>query len=229
MFKKTSLIFPLLFSLSSCGNQNINPDIKTFFNNINFEKTYEYVNKGEISYSFIRKDEAGKTLASIDNKLIFNKSQNTSFYKVENIIYTGDSIVNNIETEENNVYQIDDTFYKKVIQNDVEISNKVLSKEDINDEFVSIFYTKSSVYKSGGYFYGEFLAAYLNTYSQYFSLSEDKKILTFNSFDDEESYKDIYLSQTISIDERGMLINLKQKALNKISKEVRTLNISASY
>lgn len=229
MKKKIILSLGLTLFLLGCSSSE-DPKIKAFLSNIDFSKAYEEVFSGEITDNFIRFDK--------NNVLVEAKRISIEFYKTDNFKESYIDIFTTYEdssTSKNNsnkvytkFYEENSLFFKKTIVNEIDFSEEEISYEDFNSQFISLFYKNDQVYKTGGYYYAEEFAVGLHGRSNFFTLDEENKTLTFEASDD-DYFPDTSLYQKIVIDERGMLISCFQNMNISTSGDNATSEIKGVY
>lgn len=201
MPKRASCLFSSLFLLSACSYSPIREDIKEFIDPLSASKAELALIKGSVSYSFSLFKDGEKT-GEGHKEISWKKEGEDRFYSyIER--GNGSALENGFFESYSFLLSLSGGRYRqKEEKNGVE-KEKESDVNSFDNAITSFFYTDSeSGYKTGGFYYGDFLKMNVR-YQDAMSVDDEKKTLTlsFDSLEPEEGAKGaIYLV----VDDLGM-------------------------
>lgn len=234
LFLKTILLVVLVIALNSCTKEIPKGDIKDFVDNINFDKTYEAIETARgtttVSY-YLNKNLEGQIISytEIDKNNSYSYSKN----EVSGSYYGNGVGQYNFNLREVVSYLDEDKMavaYEKLDQE--QTVDFKYTMEDVNLSYNNFFYTElESSYHRGGYYYGDYIHANCGKYYEYFSLSEDKKYLTYsiNLLTEGPEQEEILTLHSFKVNEYGLIVELSSTVKNNAKGIVSTTTMACEY
>lgn len=224
----------LMLVLVSCTKDIPEGDIKNFVENINYDASYDFVETAKATTTveyYVNKELKGEIVSyteiSKDNLYSYSKNQVSGSYygnEVGQYNFNEREVLAYLESEEM------PRAYEKI---DGTITEDFkYSPEDVNLSFNNYFYTELEAgYHRGGYYYGDYIHANCGRYYDYFSLSDDKKTLTYsiNLLSDGPEGEDILTLHSFTVNEYGLIIELSSTVKNNEKGIVSTTTMSCEY
>ncbi len=210
----------LAVTLVSCTKDIPEGDIKKFVDQIDYREAYAAINsaKGVTKTTYyINKKEQGSLISTtiidknageycfkddiVTGSYYGNTEGTYDFYNRKTLCYI-DSNKNGI------VYELKDNKLNPNIK---------YSPEDVALSLRNFFYTKLEAnYHMGGYYYGDYVKANCAKYYEYFSLNEEKTLLTYkiNTLTENSNKEEILTLHEFVINKYGMIVSLSSTAKN---------------
>lgn len=208
-----------LLGLVSCSPKIPEGDIKDFVMKLDYDRAFEYVRSGKvvITSTYYVDDVVDGQISTITT---FDKNEKTKYHHTNTFVsgsYIGEGEGKYpYSRQEILTYVNEDGSISTFKKTDNVLEDIKYTIDDVNKAINNVFYLNlTSGYHSEGIYYGDYIYANCGKYYVCFSLSEDKKILsydvntsTFNSEGDE-----IISMHSFSVNEYGLIEELSSKAL----------------
>ena len=210
----------LIFPLASCTKDIPEGDIKDFVDAIDYNKTFEYVTsaKGitEVGYY-----ENKVLKGSIKTTTIIDKNITSYSYILGEIggIYVGNEQGQYPFSKRETLCYMDELDNAYVFEKTDGKLNPDLKyrPEDVYLSVKNFFYTEQEAnFHQGGYYYGDYVKVNCARYYEYFSLNEDKTLLTYaiNTLTQNKEKEDILTLHKFTINKYGLITELSTTAKN---------------
>lgn len=213
----------MIVLLCSCQKKLPDGDIKDFVNLLTYERAYEE--------TFIGKSES--TTSHYVDGVLEGSIHSTTFFDIKNEYYYEKMVVygsyyGSLEdqfdyySKELVCYKDQEAFIYKE-NKDAEKKNEA-SNEEALSQFIQGFFYKdfSASYHSGGMYYGDYILLNVAKYYSQFTLSADKKELSFsvNTSAKNDKQGEVITMHSFTVNENGMLLRLETKSF--FAKDVDT-------
>ncbi len=215
--KKYAVLILVLCLLCFCSCQPSLPegDIKDFVTDITYEKSFENTVMGKCSSETTHYIQ-GTLDGSIVNTICFDKEK--QYYQEKRQVsgsYYGDYEDQfDYHLKEVLCYFEEESFL--YLENkDEELTTKASNEEEFNLLIQEFFFKDfSASYHSGGMYYGDYILLNVAKYYKCFSLSEDKKELSFsvNTSAKNDKGEEIITMHSFTVNSHGMLLRLETKS-----------------
>lgn len=236
--KKILLVLLLLISflgLSGCRVEIPEGDIKEFVLNLDYDRAYNYAQTAKvvITSTYYVDDVVD---GQVSTTTTFENNDKTKYY------YSNTIVIGSYIGEEEGKYPYshqeiltyvneDDTIssFKKT---DDKLEDIVYTIDDVNKSIDNVFFLKLVAgYHSEGIYYGDYIYANCGKYYVCFSLSEDKKILSYNvnTSSINSNGDEIISMHSFSVNEYGLIETLSSKALYLAENIIIHTTISCEY
>lgn len=236
--KKILILFVLVFAALGLGGCQVaipEGDIKDFVLNLDYDRAYEYAQTAKvvITSTYYVNDVIDGQISTITT---FQKSDTIKYYHSNTFVsgsYIGDEEGKySYNRQEILTYVNEDLKVSSFMKTDGVIEDLNYTLDDVNKSINNVFFLKLVAgYHSEGIYYGDYISANCGKYYVCFSLSEDKKILSYNvntsSINSEGD--EIISMHSFSVNEYGLIETLSSKALYRAKNIIIHTTIKCEY
>lgn len=221
--------------VSSC-QAPIDPDVASFLNNLNYMTGFERIAKASSAstMNYYQDGDFARVIGKTDETFLVDRTDREKQIYSSVIAYEGNQVkaVENgtlasmglLSTKVNGSYDEGIRQYRQVTV-DTAVDNDGINHEETQEESISsiTYINKLTAYlfgdetsNAGGLFYGTFLQSQSRQFSQFMTLDEDKKTLTYDpkaTGVDPSARK--YVDIKLTVNEMGMLLTYEAESYDE--------------
>lgn len=233
------LPFALCFCSACSSSYSASTEMKTFFDGISASSAFSSIDSAKVTIEYKSYDGEGTLLGDKNGGYEFYKA-NDDYYLHEKYAYTGDQIVDGVETYEYlaTMSSTDNLFYIWELTNGDTASIKKTSTlaGNIQTLIQEKVYINTGSYNTGGLYYGDIFMVNSNIFpNDAFVIDNDEKTMSFvykyaKEFTNESDQKDyIQIDENTCMNDKGLVLYSKEEISFANSKEKGTSDMKMSY
>jgi len=198
--------------LVGCGGSSLREDIASFISSFSYKKARSEVNKGSYVSELISKDVEGS---------IVTETESCSFdLTVQDVVSYNYSYIKNVDGQKTIKNKKVETIDNKYVLTYNGVTSEISYSEayNITNSFFYNKYNQSTDYHYDGMYYGDIIKESALKQQDFVTIDKEKQLYTYNVPGVLEG--NIVCEINYSVNQLGMLVNLKDKLYDKNNEEI---------